>query len=147
MGTAWSMTCLLYTSGSFLRQLCNLFWIYVVFVLLQWSVKQLVPDMVNETYDLEDLQRMFVEPLGNFWYIYVLFVLYLLGAVTGLPRRHPLWLVPLAGLSVYVASIHLDWTELTLYRIAYHSFFFAVGSVLCLSLIHISSRRGAGPGA
>lgn len=115
----------------FLRQIFNLFWIYVVFVLLQWGVKQLVPDMVNETYDLEDLRRMFVEPLGNFWYIYVLLVLYVLGAVTGLPRRRPLWLVPLGLLAVYVAYIHLDWTQLTLYRILYHGLFFAVGSVLC----------------
>ena len=117
--------------GRFFRQIFNLLWIYVVFVLLQWGVKQLVPDMVNEAYDLEDLRRMFVEPLGNFWYIYVLLVLYVLGALTGLPRRHPLWLVPLGILSVYVAYIHLDWTQLTLYRILYHCLFFAVGSVLC----------------
>ena len=127
--------------GSFVRQICNLIWIYVVFVLLQWGVKQLVPDMVNEPYDLEDLRRIFVEPLGNFWYIYVLTVLYLLGAAVKLPRRHPLWLVPLAALSVYVAAIHLDWTELTLYRIAYHCFFFAVGSVLCRHRDYLTNQK------
>ena len=53
--------------SGFLYQLFNLFWIYVLFALIQWGVKQAVPDMVNDTYDLIDLQRMLVVPLGNFW--------------------------------------------------------------------------------
>lgn len=112
------------------RQLLNLLWIYVLFALVQWVVKQLVPDMVNETYDLEDLKRMFVEPLGNFWYIYVLGVFYLLGAVTRTPNWQPYWLLLPGALAIVVADLHLDWTELTIYRILYHFFFFALGSVL-----------------
>lgn len=115
----------------FFRQLLNLLWIYTLFALLQWGLKQLVPALVNEPYTLEDLLHMFLEPLGNFWYVYILFLFYLAAAVTGLPRRSPLWLVPLCVLSVYVAYIHLDWTALTGYRFLYHLFFFALGCVLC----------------
>lgn len=115
----------------FFRQLVNLIWIYVIFSLLLWGVKQVVPELVNETYTLEDLVKIFWEPLGNFWYIYVLCLLYIIAAVTGLPNRSPIWLLPLGAISVYVAQIHLDWTNLTLYRLCYHLFFFALGGVFC----------------
>ena len=117
--------------GRFLRQLGNLFWVYTVFVLLQWGVKQLVPELVNEAYDLEDLLCMFWEPLGNFWYVYVLFFLYLIGAAAGAPNRSPLWLIPLGALSIYAAGSDLEWTALTVYRLCYHLFFFFWGCMLC----------------
>lgn len=115
----------------FFRQLINLIWVYTIFSLFLWGIKQAVPELVNEAYTLDDLLRMFLEPLGNFWYIYVLCLLYITGAVTRLPNRSPMWLLPLGAVSVYVAQIHLDWTNLTLYRFCYHLFFFAMGSVFC----------------
>ena len=112
----------------YLRQLLNLLWIYVLFVLLQWGVKQVVPQLVNETYTLEDLRRMFVEPLGNFWYLYVLLVLYLLAALVRLPKWPMQWLLLLGGGAILAADVRMDWTALTLYRIIYHLFFFALGT-------------------
>jgi fucose 4-O-acetylase-like acetyltransferase len=126
------------------RQLWNLAWVYVLFALLQWGIKQLVPGLVNETYTLEDLKTMLWVPLGNFWYVYVLFLLYLVAAITGMPRRSPLWLLPLGAVAVYVASIHLDWTQLTLYRILYHLFFFGVGSGLCVHRRVLTSPKAVG---
>lgn len=128
----------------FLRQLGNLFLVYTVFVLLQWAVKQAVPELVNETYTLEDLLGMFVEPLGNFWYIYVLFIIYVAAAVTGFPRRNPLWLIIPAAAAVWVAEIHLDWTNLTLYRILYHFLFFGAGCMLCRRKNLLKSPKAAG---
>lgn len=115
----------------FFRQLLDLVWVYTVFALLQWGVKQLVPGLVNEAYSLKDLKGMFQKPLGNFWYVYILCLMYIIGAAVRMPRRSPLWLIPLAGLSIYAASAHLDWTELTVYRLLYHLCFFFLGSVLC----------------
>ena len=114
----------------FFRQLGNLMWVYVLFVLLQWCVKQAVPDMVNEAYDLEDLRRMFLVPLGNFWYVYVLFAIYVIAALTRLPRWPGYWLLLPGAAAVMVADLHLDWSELTLYRLIYHFFFFTLGSML-----------------
>ena len=115
----------------FLWQVLNLLWIYVLFALLLWGVKQLVPALVNETYTLEDLKGMFLTPLGNFWYLYVLLVLYLIAALVRLPKWSA-WSLPLLGLcALLAAQNHLDWTNLTLYRILYHLFFFAVGCTLC----------------
>ena len=115
----------------YLRQMGSLLWLYAVFALIQWGVKQAVPDLVNEAYDMTDLRRMFLEPLGNFWYLYVLFVIYLIAAVTHLGSWRPWWLLMPGALAVMAADLHLDWTNLTLYRILYHFFFFAVGSALC----------------
>ena len=115
----------------YVRQLGNLLWIYVVFALAQWGVKQAVPELVNETYDLEDLRRMFLEPLGNYWYLYVLLVLYLLGGALRVPEWRGLWLLLPGALAIVAADVHLDWTELTLYRVIYHFFFFALGCALC----------------
>ena len=117
--------------GSFLRQLVNIFWIYVLFALLQWWVKQIAADWVNQGYTLETLQKMFVEPLGNYWYLYVLFVFYALGALLRFYRLHPMYLLFLGGCAISAAAAGLQDTNLTLYRIAFHGFFFLLGSVLC----------------
>ncbi len=128
----------------YFSQLFNLLWIYILFAVLQWGVKQVVPNLVNETYDLEDLKRMFIEPLGNFWYIYVLFVLYVLGALTRVADWPSQWILFPGALSIVVADIHLDWTELTLYRIIYHFFFFALGSALCSRRRYLASDKCLG---
>lgn len=117
--------------GSFGKQLFNIFWIYVLFALLQWWVKQIAADWVNQEYTLETLQRMFVEPLGNYWYLYVLFVFYALGALLQFYRLRPMYLLLLGGCAIAAAAAGLLDTNLTLYRIAFHSFFFLLGSVLC----------------
>lgn len=117
--------------GRYLCQVLNLLWIYVLFALLLWGVKQVVPELVNETYTLEDLKGMFLTPLGNFWYLYVLLVFYLVAALIRLPRWNALWLLLLGGCAIVAADAHLNWTQLTLYRILYHLFFFGVGCMLC----------------
>lgn len=113
------------------RQVCNLLWIYVLFAVLLWGIKQVVPGLVNETYTLEDLAGMFVEPLGNFWYLYVLLIFYLLGGLLRIPSWGYWWLPVLGGCAIVAADAHLDWTMLTLYRVIYHLFFFGVGCTLC----------------
>ena len=115
----------------YFRQVWNLLWIYVLFALLLWGVKQVVPELVNETYTIEDLKGMFLTPLGNFWYLYVLLALYLVAALVQLPRWNSMWLLLLGGCAIVVADVHMDWTQLTLYRIIYHLFFFGVGCMLC----------------
>lgn len=131
----------------YVRQLGNLLWIYVVFALAQWGVKQAVPELVNETYDLEDLRRMFLEPLGNYWYLYVLLVLYLLGGALRVPEWRGLWLLLPGALAIVAADVHLDWTELTLYRVIYHFFFFALGCALCRRRQLLAGGKPAGTAA
>ena len=113
------------------RQVCNLLWIYVLFAVLLWGIKQVVPGLVNETYTLADLMGMFVEPLGNFWYLYVLLIFYLLGGLLQIPNWREWWLPVLGGCAIVAADAHLDWTKLTLYRVIYHLFFFSVGCGVC----------------
>ena len=128
----------------FFRQLGNLLWAYVLFALLQWCVKQAVPDMVNEAYDLEDLRRMFLVPLGNFWYLYVLFMIYVIAVLTKLPKWPGYWLLLPGAVALIAADVHLDWSELTLYRVLYHFFFFALGSMLQRRKELIQSAKLAG---
>ena len=109
------------------RQLFNLVYIYLLFSILHWSVKQLFPGSVNETYTLEDLKRIFLVPLGNFWYLYVLVIFYLLGALFRMPALHPIWLPVLGGISILAIETHLQWYYLTPYRIVYHLVFFCLG--------------------
>ncbi len=115
----------------FLAQLLNLLWLYVVFALLQWVVKQLVPELVNESYDLEDLKGFLVVPLGNFWYIYVLAILYALSALFQVPRWHPMWGLLFGGVAIIALDSRMNQTALTQYRILYHLAFFSLGSILC----------------
>ena len=115
----------------YFRQLFSIAWMYIVFALLQWCVKALVPGLVNETYSLEDLKNLLVVPLGNFWYLYVLFIFYVIAGLTGMPRRSPLWALFFGGLAITVLGDHLNWYHLTLYRVLYHFPFFMMGSLLC----------------
>ena len=133
-------------AAGFFQQLFNLLWIYVLFALIQWGVKQAVPDMVNEVYDLDTLRRMFVEPLGNFWYIYVLFVIYLIAALTNTPAWSMRWLLLPLSLSVWAVDTHLNWQNLTVYRVVYHFFFFALGCALCRRRRLVVSRKALGMG-
>ena len=115
----------------FRDQMINLFWTYTLFALLQWLVKILVPQAVNEAYTAQTLKNMYLEPLGNFWYLYVLFVFYGLAALLRLPRWPPRWLLLFGAVSIVAADCHMDWVFLTRYRILYHLFFFLLGSALC----------------
>ena len=124
--------------GRYVRQLLSLFYLYVLYALILWCVKQAVPELVNETYDIKDLQRMLVEPLGNFWYLYVLIWMYLLGALTRTPSWPSYWLLLPGALAVMAADLHLDWTMLTLYRVIYHFAFFALGCALCRNRKYLS---------
>lgn len=125
----------------YFRQLFSLFWLYTVFALLQWGIKQLVPDLVNQAYDTSDLLRMYLEPLGNFWYLYVLFVFYLVAAVLHLPRLSEVFVLVLGGISVIVLYRDLDDSNLTLYRILYHFFYFAAGIALCRNKQWLRSKK------
>lgn len=115
----------------FIRQMFNLLWIYVLFAVLQWSIKQLVPELVNEVYTEETLKNMFLEPLGNFWYIYVLFVVYGVAALLRLPKWPAMWALLLGGVAIVAVDANLDWNYLTEYRLLYHLVFFFLGSLLC----------------
>ena len=126
------------------RQLLSLVWLYALYGVLQWCVKMAVPSLVNETYTLESLQKMFVEPLGNFWYLYVLVVFYGIAALTRMHRWHPRWLLLAAALSIAALTIHLSRYNLTWYRAQYHFFFFLMGSVLCRFRWPLRSRRVLG---
>lgn len=130
----------------YLRQLISIAWLYVLFALLQWCVKAVVPALVNEPLTVSDLLRMFIEPIGNFWYLYVLFVFYLLGVILQLPRLKPVWLLLLGGISIVVLDYCLNWYQLTLYRILYHFFFFALGSALCVHRPALRSGKLMGIG-
>lgn len=117
--------------NAFLRQMFSLFWLYTLFALVQWVVKQVAYDWVNTAYTEEMLLRMYIEPLGNFWYLYVMFVFYALGALTRFYNKSPIWLLLLGAVSIVVVDAGLDDSNLTLYRICYHGVFFFLGSVLC----------------
>lgn len=133
--------------SGFFRQMINLLWIYVLFCLLQWWVKQLVPDLVNEAYTEDTLKNMFLEPLGNFWYIYVLFVFYGLAALLKMPRWPAQWGLLLGGIAIVCADIHMDWTALTRYRILYHLCFFFLGTVLCRYRAYLKNQKLMGVSA
>lgn len=133
--------------GGFARQMFNLFWIYTLFALFQWWTKQLVPDLVNEAYDENTLRNMYVEPLGNYWYLYVLFILYGLAALLRLPRWKPMWLLLLGGCAIAAADSHMDWIQLTQFRVIYHLPFFMLGSVLCRNKQLLKSAKLLGVSA
>ena len=136
MISGYTFTLAYYQNGSlqkrrYFRQLFSLFWLYTVFVLLQWGGKQIVPELVNEVYDVSDLTHMYVVPLGNFWYLYVLFIFYLAAAILHLPRLSEVFVLAFGGISVIVLHGELDAANLTLYRILYHFFYFTAGIALC----------------
>ncbi len=62
------------------------------------------------------------------------------GAGAAPPGWNSMWLLLLGGCAIVVADVHMDWTQLTLYRIIYHLFFFGVGCMLCKNRKLLSIR-------
>lgn len=115
----------------FLLQLINLACMYSIWVIMLWVMKFFLAEYVNTTYTLRDLLDMFVNPLGNYWYLYVLTILYILTAAGKLYRiRAEVYLPVLAVICVGAGMIQ-EHLPFTLYRVLYHLFFFALGVALC----------------
>ena len=113
-----------------LKQTLSLIWLYLLFSLLQWAVKQAVPGLVNVNYDGEDIKKILYEPMGNYWYLYVLILYYVLAPLVRLPKQHAMWLLLLGGMALMVYSYYYQLRTETEYRFFYHLVFFALGCKL-----------------
>lgn len=117
--------------GRFLLQLINLACMYTVWVVTLWVMKFFLPQYVNTTYTFGDLLDMFVNPLGNYWYLYVLAVLYLLAAAGKLYRSRTEVFLPVLAAVCVASGMLREYLPFTVYRVLYHLFFFSLGLALC----------------
>lgn len=60
------------------KQLINLLMLYVFWEVLFWSSKYLLSSYVNDQVGIRDLLFIPLNPLGPFWYLYLMMILYLL---------------------------------------------------------------------
>ena len=114
-------------------QILNLFLLYVIWALILWGFKMIFSGYVNEQYGLKDLLNMFIAPLGNYWYLYVLCVLYILVYIFKLNKVNKYILV-LCGFVLSVFAHYLfnkGLIHFTIYRILFNLFFLCVGMAIC----------------
>lgn len=61
----------------YIGQLLNLVWIFLLYSVLWWAVKQFFPDQINIKLTVSDLVCFLIRPLDPYWYLWVLFFYYL----------------------------------------------------------------------
>lgn len=125
----------------FLKQLGSLFYLYVLFAVVQWLVKTAFPQQVNVGYSTEDLLGMFQTPLGNYWYLYVLFIFYAVAALTKMPLWPEYWLLPLGAISILSYDAWGEILNLTQFRVLYHLSFFFMGIILCRRKVLLKNQK------
>jgi len=121
------------STGKFVKQLLNLFLLYFIWAIVLWVIKMLTSSVVNTQYGITDLKRMFVVPLGNYWYLYVLTILYFLTGIFKTYKWNKLilfmatFIMAILSLGLHNAGV-LHYTP---HRVIYNLFFFSTGIVLC----------------
>ena len=114
----------------FFIQLGNLVLLYVVWAVLLWVSKRIFAARVNHAYDLRDLLGMFLTPLGNYWYIYILALIYILVWVFKLWKKQTLLLVVGTFAVLFAAKTGAGMLHQTVVRLCSYLFYFCVGIAL-----------------
>ncbi len=112
-------------------QIGNLALTYTIWALLLWATKRVFAAFVNKPYDLRDLLNMFVIPLGNYWYIYVLTLIYVVVTALKLWRQKSALLLTGTALVLFAVRVFSAGIHPTIHRVFYYLFFFCVGIVFC----------------
>lgn len=119
----------------FKSQILNLFILYTIWAIILWCFKMVFSDSVNTGYTLNDLFKMYLLPLGNYWYLYVLCAIYIIVYVLKLQKMNGSLLFfgtfIVNVLASYAFSIGL--IPFTIYRILFNLFFVCVGIIICTS--------------
>jgi len=117
----------------FFRQATNIMLIYVMWALMLWVVKMMFSKYVNDVYGVSDLIEMFITPLGNYWYLHALFILYLIVFIFKFNKTNKTITVLIMMLfSVLVLFFNeMYGLHVTVYKTAYHLAFFYIGMYLC----------------
>ncbi len=108
-------------------QVLNLVAIYIVFVIGFTLIKIPFNSFANEKSGLDDILWMWLNPVGVYWYLYVLVELYLLFAVPKASKM-PAWLTLLVCLAFAIAGCYIS-APFALSNLMYYAFFFAAGFV------------------
>ena len=105
----------------------DMFILYILFSLLFWGAKYVAASRVqmNHIVSIEELSRIFVQPLSYLWFLYVLIILF--AAVPLLAR----YISDRRILLIASGALYLMWGEFGIIgRILFGSFYFVLGSWL-----------------
>ncbi len=128
---------------SFVRQLKNLIFLYVVYSLLLGVLKLLLGGFVNRTVSVSDLLLICVKPIELYWYLYVLILYYLIFSADRIRNTPvPVVLTVLFGLSA-VSDLMPDiaWGRITL--LLSNGIYFYMGMLLILGGKSLPGRSAA----
>lgn len=128
-------------AGKFRLQLGNIAIVYVIFSVIQWIFKMLFAGQVNSSYTVKDLLLLPVKTMDPYWYLYVLFLLYVIGWLIE-KEKHPEWLKLVFFLGLYFLSKSVSGSIFfEIKRTLYYSLFFYFGIFLAKSVAPVISRR------
>lgn len=108
------------------RQVLNLIAIYVIFSIPFGFLKFVLGHFVNRKVSIADIGLIAVRPIGLYWYLYALILLYILFTVVPLLKlkTFPVLLV-LGVISLFSNVVSIPWVEVN--RTLYHALFFYIG--------------------
>lgn len=110
-------------------QIYNLIYIYILFSLLLGFMKIFFAQNVNNPISCADLYKIFVKPIGPFWYLYVLIFYYLIHFVFWKEKLSKLLVAISIIANIYSNLFDFD-TGFPIKLLLYHMLFFEIGVVL-----------------
>jgi fucose 4-O-acetylase-like acetyltransferase len=113
-------------------------WPYVLWSLIQGVIQIYFTEYTNNIWTIQQLlYEIALDPIQQFWFIYVLFIYYMLYLI--LSKNIALALI--LALCMYIASYYI--TDTYYIRILRHLLFFLLGSVLVNNINHVVRNRYA----
>lgn len=116
----------------YVRQLINIFLIYFIWAVILWCSKIIMAPFVNIKYDINDLLGMFIVPLGNYWYLYILFIVYVIFGVLRAYKWNRVLLFIASIICTIAGGILFNNGHIsqTLYRAMFNILYFGLGVIL-----------------
>ncbi len=110
----------------FKAQLINLLLLYVFYCILNWAFKIMLSRFVNKPVSFTDIFLIWAKPIYQYWFLYVLVILYLIFRWKIFEKNSNIILVVLFSISLFSGYVNIgEWFQIT--HILFYAFFFWLG--------------------
>lgn len=130
-------------AGLIREKLASVAYPYLVWSLLQGGIEAALSAYTNTHTGMGEVLSLLWRPRAQFWFLYVLFLVYVLAALAGRPRVVRLPLVPLAATLAYLLNLYVR-LPFPLDYLANYFFYFSLGTAGIAAFAPTYNRRGAG---
>lgn len=111
-----------------IAQITNLIYMYILFSVIYGLFKIVLSAHANEHITYIDILLIWIKPLGEYWYLYVLIIFYIIFSFFGITRVNSAIVLAVSITMCFVSQIMPEIFQLN--NIFYYSFYFWTGIMI-----------------